>query len=121
MLLAKAVVWGVAFVAGIGTAVAADSSKKDLEFVGTVLLIETVSAPDMLHNFVVTVSVDKVLSGEFSGTTFEFAVHSPARAGLEFGGIYTIKAKWKRGGYVVNEWEIRRQDKSPSKKARPRR
>ena len=121
MALAKAVVLVVAFTAGIGTAVAAESSRKDLVFVGTVLLIEKAHAPDTIHNFVVTVSVDEVLSGEFSGTTFEFPVHSVAKALLEYGGVYTIRAKWKRGGYVVYESAIRRQGKSPSKQPPPAR
>ena len=119
MALARAVVLVVAFAAGMGAAVAAQSSKKDLVFIGTVLLIEKAGAFDDIHNFVVTVSVDEVLSGELSGATFEFPVHSVARARLEYGGTYTIKAKWERGGYVVHESAIRRQEKSPAKKAPP--
>ena len=47
--------------------------------------------------------ITRVISGEFSGSTFQFAVHSPAQSGLEKGRAYTIKAVWKDHGYIVDE------------------
>jgi hypothetical protein len=100
----------VALVAGIGTATAAPSSKKkDFVFVGTVFLIEQIAAPDGIHNFRVSCSVDRVLSGQFVDPTFSFAVHSPARARLERGGVYEIEAKATANGYRVDEWRIRKR------------
>ena len=57
----------------------------------------------MIHNFVVTVSVDEVLAGELSGPTFDCSPCTVLRvAGLcSSAALYTIKGKWKRGGYVV--------------------
>ena len=85
---------------------AAAAPSKTLVFEGTVVSIVTVA-----HDFkpwLITVQVTKVVSGEFSGSTFEFLVHSPARSGLEKGRSYTIEAVWKNGGYTVDEHQWRR-------------
>jgi hypothetical protein len=63
------------------------------------------------HEFtpwLVTVVVEKVVSGEFSGSTFSFAVHSPAMSGLEVGRFYTVRAEWNGSGYVVDPLQWRR-------------
>ena len=104
-------VLGLAFlVAGIGTAMAAKSSKKDLVFVGTVNSIISADTGDPFREWVVSTSVDKVLSGELASSTFEFAIHSPARAGLEVGRTYTIPAHWTGKGYLVNEGDLWRRN-----------
>lgn len=58
--------------------------------------------------WLVTVTVKRVVAGEFSGPTFSFAVHSPAQSGLDKGRLYTVEAVWKDGGYVVDELQWRR-------------
>src|SRR6185503_10197733 len=85
---------------------AAAAPSKVLVFEGTVTSISTVA-----HDFkpwLITVKVTKVISGEFSGSTFEFLVHSPAQSGLEKGRSYTIEAVWKEGGYTVDQHQWRR-------------
>ena len=67
-------------IAGAWHDVAAGPSKI-LVFEGTVTSIRTIDHP--LTRWLVTVKIKKVISGEFSGSTFQFAVHSPARSGLE--------------------------------------
>jgi hypothetical protein len=80
-----------------------DATGKDLVFVGTVTEIYPVSAAHSLREWAVVAHVDKVVSGEFSGTTFTFAIHSPARSGLLVGHTYTINATRTVAGYVVDE------------------
>ncbi|MFT3775046.1 MAG: hypothetical protein QM820_57595 [Minicystis sp.] len=54
-------------------------------------------------SWIVTVKVEKVLSGSFSGESFSFRIHSPAKSGLSKGHSYTIEAKWVGDGYAVDE------------------
>jgi hypothetical protein len=84
----------------------ASSPSKVLVLEGTVASIGQIS-----HErtpWLVTVTVKRVVAGEFSGPTFSFAVHSPAQSGLEKGRPYTVEAIWKDGGYVVDEFQWRR-------------
>jgi hypothetical protein len=84
---------------------------KDLVLVGTVTEIHQRHAARSLKNWAVVVRIAKVVSGEFSGKTFTFAIHSPARAGLQVGQTYTIKATWTDKGYVVDEEQWRKRAK----------
>lgn len=79
----------------------------DLVLVGTVREIHSQSTARSRKNWIVVVDVDRVVSGEFSGATFSFAIHSPARAGLQVGQSYTIKATSTGAGYVVDELQWR--------------
>ena len=83
--------------------VSSDDSPKDLVFIGTVTKLYQTGSDNPEQWWAVQTRVDKVLSGKFSGTRFTFTVHSPAMAGLRVAHAYTIKAKWSRDGYVVNE------------------
>src|SRR4051812_2249075 len=71
---------------------------QDLVLVGTMTAIRPVHVPRSRQRWEVTVKVDKVLSGDVSGSTFSFAVHSATKAGLQLGGTYTIKATWNGSG-----------------------
>jgi hypothetical protein len=75
----------------------------DLEFIGTVTKIYPLASVRSRKNWAVVTHVDKVVSGDFSGTTFTFAIHSPTLSGLQVGRTYTIKATWIEKGYVVDE------------------
>ncbi|HVV48880.1 MAG TPA: hypothetical protein VHO06_04415 [Polyangia bacterium] len=99
---------GAAFDRSESTAAAA-SKKKDLVLIGTVFSIS--QGGDELRPWIVTVDVEKVISGELSGGWFSFPVHSPSRAGLEEGKSYTIRAVWKGDGYAVDELQWRRPAK----------
>lgn len=84
----------IPFVGGSRSAVASSPSKV-LVLEGTVDSITQIS--DERRPWLVTVNVKRVVSGEFSGSTFRFAVHSPAQSGLEKGRPYTVKAAWNHG------------------------
>jgi hypothetical protein len=76
---------------------------QDLVFIGPVTKIYPVASAHSLRNWAVVAHIDRVISGEFSGTTFNFTVHSPSRMGLEVGRAYTISAKRNAGGYRVDD------------------
>jgi hypothetical protein len=78
----------------------------DLIYKGTVTKIEIADTGDPLREWVVTTRVDRVVCGSFSGDQFKFAVHSPARSGIEVGKQYRIVAKRVPDGYEVDpdEW-----------------
>ena len=91
---------------------AEQAQNKDIVLVGTVTEIYPVAG--LLKWWAVVVHVDRVVSGEFSGTTFTFTIHSPSLAGLKIGRAYVVKAKWTDKGYVVDEsslTEMRTQEK----------
>lgn len=87
----------------VGKEKVASPQKKTLVFVGTVFSIA--QGADELRPFIVRMEVEKVVSGEFSGGWFEFAVHSPSRSGLEEGHSYTVKAVWTGTGYEVDQYQ----------------
>ena len=75
----------------------------DLEFIATVTKIYPLASIRLRKNWAVVTHVDRVVSGDFSGTTFTFAIHSPTLSGLQVGRTYTIKATWIDKGYAVDE------------------
>jgi hypothetical protein len=79
----------------------------DLQYEGTVTAIDNAPLPQSRLNWVVRTRVDRVLSGTFTGVTFDFRVHSPALSGLEVGRRYVIRAKAVPDGYVVDEHQWR--------------
>jgi hypothetical protein len=94
----------VAWTAGVGAVAAkSPSPSKRLVFEGTVTSIKI--GVDDLKPWIVTVMVEKVITGNFSGPMFQFGVHSPARAGLEAGESYTIEAIWRGTGYETRRWK----------------
>jgi|GEM_PF-2118562 len=64
-----------------------------------------------LTPWIVRLDVAKVLLGEFSGGSFDFAVHSPARSGLQVGRTYVVAATRRGDGYAVDERQWRRSTK----------
>ncbi len=77
---------------------------KDLVVVGTVTKVVLRNhAPSETARWAVTMAVHRIVSGDFAGPTFTFAVHSPASAGLKVGKSCTIKATWTDNGYVSRE------------------
>ena len=93
-------------VSGGGGQPAAAAPRKPLVFEGTVLSIGQIA--DDFRPWLVTVTVDKVVAGNFSEPTLSFAVHSPAMSGLEVGRSYTVRAVWKGRGYDVDPLQWRR-------------
>lgn len=90
----------------------------DLVLVGTVTKLYPLAAPRQRRRWAVVVRVDGVTSGEFSGSTFTFDVHSPALAGLRVKRTYVVKANRAGEGYVVDESALAevRARKGPSGK-----
>jgi len=78
----------------------------DLIFKGTVTKIAVANTGDPLREWVVTTRVDRVVCGSFSGSTFQFAIHSPTRSRIEVGQQYRIVATRVPQGYEVDpdEW-----------------
>ena len=87
------------FAAGIST----PDKTKDLVLVGTVTKIYPVAG--VLRRWAVVAQIDKVVAGEFTGTTFTFTVHSPTSSGLRVGRSYTIKATWTGDSYAVDQYQ----------------
>lgn len=82
------------------------AKKGDLIYKGTVTSIDIADTGDPERSFVVTTRVDRVVCGSFSGSQFQFAVHSPARSSIELGKQYRIVATRVPEGYEVDpdEW-----------------
>jgi hypothetical protein len=77
---------------------------RGLVLVGTITeIVQRAEGGRSLKPWAVTVHVDRIVSGDLSGPSFTFAIHSPALAGLEVGRSYTIKATWTQKGYSVDE------------------
>jgi len=57
-------------------------------------------------NHVVKTKVLEVLRGAFSGKTFDFRLHSPARAGIKAGSVVFIGARKVGSGYIVDDTSI---------------
>jgi hypothetical protein len=85
-----------------------------LVFEGTVASVEISQLPQSRKNFIVTVRVDRVIQGQFSGKTFQFRIHSPVQSGLEVGKKHTVEANRTKDGYTVDElqWMKREQGKA---------
>jgi hypothetical protein len=109
-ILGSGVVWanrsGVAVLnmpAEVGNvANAAPPASENLVLKGKVRSLKR-AGDDPLKEWIVTVKIKKVVSGEFSEKTFQFAVHDPAQAGLKKGRSYTIEALKIGDRYSVDE------------------
>ena len=90
----------------IASAAEATPSKK-VVLTGTVGSISQIDAPPpSLNSWEVYFHVEKVKKGKYSDPTITFRIHSPARAGLQLGGRYTIEAAWTGQEYEVSERNI---------------
>lgn len=102
-----------------GQATSTGVPAEDLVFIGTVQKVYPMPSGHSTRNWAVVTHIDKVISGEFSGTTFTFMVHSPARMGLRVGRAYTIKAMRSEGGYLVDDTQwlkpVASRTKTPKK------
>jgi len=89
---------------------ASAQAKPDLVFHGTVQSVAASSIPQSRTNWVVTFRVDRVDSGEFSGKTFTFRIHSPSKSGLTTGKQYLVEATRIGTGYNVDQYQEQRKD-----------
>ena len=75
------------------------------ELWGTVEELYSSPLAQSRFNYVVQCRVDKILSGDFSGKTFSFRIHSPSQSGLEVGKQYKIEAKRTPEGFAVDQYQ----------------
>jgi len=79
------------------------AARDDLVFRGTVTTLQPAPVAGSNAGWIVTMHVQQVRAGKFSGDEFSFRVHSPAQSGLRPGEIYTVRATATRdGGYRVD-------------------
>jgi hypothetical protein len=93
------------------TAALAATLGKKLVLTGTVTSIFQIEdqVPLVLH-WCVTIRVEKVKVGKYEKPGFTFAIHSPARAGLQVGNRYTIEATWDGHEYIVKETALMKEE-----------
>ncbi|MEO8672790.1 MAG: hypothetical protein ABI411_15840 [Tahibacter sp.] len=100
----------VATVCTEGLAQSANSTSTDVIYVGTVSALTASALGQSEQNWTVVTDVQTVESGSFTGRTFSFRVHSPARAGLVVGRRYRFHAARRGDGYVIDDMHIEAQD-----------
>jgi hypothetical protein len=97
------------FIIGCASQHATNEDTTDvLVFQGTVTKIENSPIPRSTQNWIITMRVDQILSGEFKGDHFSFRIHSPTKSGLTENGTYRIEASQSQDGYVVNAIQLKR-------------
>ena len=74
--------------------------------------IQIDAPPPSRRNWGVTMRVEKVKRGRYAESEFTFAIHSPARSGLEVGHRYTIEANWDGHEYLVDETVLMKEEPS---------
>ena len=97
---------------GADAAHAAPPPSKDMVLEGRVTAVKPDGA-DPSRRSVVTVKVENVVSGEYSGETLEFTVRGPAQSALKEQRSYTIEAVWTGDGYLVDH--VRRLKRKPKR------
>jgi len=80
-----------------------ESFEKKLIFEGTVIDI-IIDNNDLKNKWIVKIRVDKIISGDFSGKTFSFRVHSPALSEIQKNKRYRVVAEETETGYKVNPY-----------------
>lgn len=91
-----------------------------LRFQMTVIAIDPTPALRAYDRWIVTMTVDEVIEGVFTGQTFSFMVHSPVKSGLEQGASYTVRAERSSSGFAVDQYQWMRQlDEARSDKPSP--
>ena len=92
-------------------AVLATTPENKLVLTGTVTSIFQIDAPvPLVRHWSVTIRVEKVRVGKYEKPEFTFAIHSPARAGLQIGHRYTIEATWDGHEYIVKETVMMKEE-----------
>jgi len=83
------------------------AARDDLVFRGTVTTLQPAPVAGSNAGWIVTMHVQQVLAGKFSGSEFSFRVHSPAQSGLRPGETYTVRATASADGYRVDpqQWQ----------------
>jgi hypothetical protein len=104
-----------------GTMASARSPTDEVVLSAIVSSIENAPTGDRRRRWLVTMKVQKVLSGRFTEPVLVFPVHSPVMLGLEVGKTYTIRATRKGNGYEVHEFQTLRTSPPQPEATPPRR
>ena len=78
-----------------------------VEILGRVNAIETAPLKNSRLNWLVIVEPERVISGQFTGRSFSFRVHSPSKARLVVGKRFRIRAIMQNGYYSAKELDIK--------------
>jgi hypothetical protein len=77
------------------------SEPDETAFLGTVTRIDNLGhTPDPFLRYVVTLKIDKVIQGSLPMQTFQLAIHSPTREGVELSHQYRISVRRRGVGYA---------------------
>jgi len=71
----------------------------EVTFLGTVTSVDVGNLNHPYLRWVVTLKIDKVVSGPSPGEGFWFAIHSPSQEGVKVGQRYRITANKNGDGY----------------------
>ena len=73
---------------------------------GTVIGIEAGKTADPRKRWLVTMKIERVVSGHYPEPELRFAIHSPVKSGLISGKTYTVRAtRSEGGGYDVDQYQ----------------
>jgi hypothetical protein len=89
-----------------GASTSSPAAPSDVVLLGTVIGIEAGKTADPLKQWLVTMKIERVVSGHYPEPELRFAIHSPIKSGLIFGKTYTVRAtRTEGGGYDVNQYQ----------------
>jgi hypothetical protein len=84
----------------------AATASSEVVLSGTVIGIEAGKTGDPRNQWLVTMRVERVVSGRYPEPELRFAVHSPARSGLSQGKTYTVRVmRAETAGYEVDQYQ----------------
>ncbi len=75
------------------------ATSEETIFLGTVTKIDIGNTRHPVLRWVVTLRIDKVITGELPGETFRLAIHSPSQEGVEPGHQYRMLVRKRGDGY----------------------
>ena len=85
-----------------GQANSIPANSDETVFLGTVTRIDnTGDSHDPFLGWVVTLKIDKMIQGSLPRETFQLAIHSPSREGVELGHQYRISVRKSEAGYIT--------------------
>jgi hypothetical protein len=90
------------------SAMQSSGNNGQLVFSGTIISINNSPIERSNLDWIVSARVDRIISGEFVGKTFDFRIHSPTKSGLEVGKQYIIEATLSQDGYIVDQYQWRK-------------
>jgi hypothetical protein len=90
-----------------GVASLAQTAIPQVVLIAKVTQIKAEPLKQSKDNWVVTVAVEMVESGDFTEPTLVFRIHSPSKSMIEIGKRYRIRAKKVKGQYIVQSTDTK--------------